>query len=95
MLFAAAIQIAALVYHGRLQQNPVSGPDADIMDGGLIFAIATSGLFPIVFSLVCIARYGSQTWYITILSTCAILLSTITLGYSNHLGAAPSLSQQT
>ena len=53
----------------------------DIFDARSLFNLATTGYIPVVFSLVCITRYGHATWYIIMLSLCSVGLSTATLGY--------------
>ena len=49
---------------------------------GLFFTLATSGYVPIIFSLVCITRFGRSSWYIIGLAPCCFVLSTATLSFS-------------
>ncbi len=94
--FASTIQIAALIlsYDSfSATKGILSGKDAsfrDFVDTSVLIVLATSGLIPIVTTLVCITRYGRQTWYILVLSSITYCLASATLvasfRFAQHYG---------
>ena len=82
--FAGAIQIAAIVF--AIQQNgPSRQFDINLEVSILPFIICTNGYIPIIFTLTCIGCCGRQSWYLTLLALCCLILSTITFMYSYYL----------
>ena len=84
--FASAIQIAALVLSQKsfqgLKSASEDGDFEDFLDTAVMNLLATSGFVPVCLVLVCITRYGRQTWYIIILSSVTFPLATATLASS-------------
>ena len=85
--FAGATQIAALVFSSRqskmllnIQGYLTEAPD--LVDDGFLYPMATCGILPVTFTLALIARYGRQSWYLTLLSLSIFVLSTVTLATS-------------
>ena len=72
--FSAAIQIAAIVF--ALEVIRVT---QEFTSAALLFTIATDSSIPVIFILVVIQRYGQQSWYLVLLSSCCLLLSLATL----------------
>ena len=82
--FAGAVQIAALVYTARhyLLIRWVASPE--LLDAGLLFALATSGFAPTILTLTLITRNGRQSWYLILLSFAVFALSTGMLAASSN-----------
>ena len=77
--FAGAVQIAIIAAFNK----------ADSLDRTSFSLLSMNGLVPIICTLVCISRYGRQSWYMISLSLVMFLLSTTTLSmaYSREVGA--------
>jgi len=70
--FVGAIQIAIIAAHQQ----------AEGLDTIFVSVLAINGLVSIISTLVCITRYGRQSWYMILLSLVMFLLSTATLALS-------------
>lgn len=81
--FAAAIQIAALVFWARdyLLIRWIVSPE--LLDARLLMALATNGFAPTMVTLALISQYGRQSWYLISLSSINFVLSTVMLAASS------------
>ena len=61
----------------------------------LVGSVAISGLLPITFVLLCLHTSKMKSWYIFILSTCAIAVSTVTLYNTSYSNSTPILQPTT
>lgn len=74
--FAAAIQIAAVVFTARdyLLVRQIASPE--VLDVGLLITLATNGFASIILTLALITRYERQSWYLISLSSIIFISST-------------------
>ena len=82
--FSSTIQITGLMLFHDIQFNTAqvwhgAALPPDIFDLSILTVLALSGLVPISLTLVCLTRYGHQTWHLIILSLITMALSTGTL----------------
>ena len=82
--FSSTIQITGLILFHVIQLHTAQARHGaalppDIFDLSVLTVLALSGLVPISLTLVCLTRYGHQTWHLIILSLITMALSTGTL----------------
>ncbi|KAK0508631.1 hypothetical protein JMJ35_008907 [Cladonia borealis] len=82
--FSSTIQITGLMLFQVIRFHTAQAWDRkalppDIFDLSVLTVLALSGLVPISLTLVCLTRYGHQTWHLIILSLITMALSTGTL----------------
>ena len=82
--FSSTIQITGLMLFHVIQFHTAqawhgAALPPDIFDLSVLTVLALSGLVPISLTLVCLTRYGHQTWHLIILSLITMALSTATL----------------
>lgn len=82
--FSSTIQIIGLMLFHVIQFHTAQAWHGkalppDIFDLSVLTVLALSGLVPISLTLVCLTRYGHQTWHLIILSLITMALSTGTL----------------
>lgn len=82
--FAAAIQIAALVFTAQEYELIRWVASPGLLDTGFLFTLATSGFAPTILTLALITRYGRQSWYLIFLSSIVFVLSTGMLAASSN-----------
>ena len=92
--FASTIQIAALVLYRRSQNALIEASERkiasnfayDTRDRAILEVLAYTALLPISLTLCCIARWGRQSWYLTLISSVTIVLGTTTLAAATRYG---------
>ena len=82
--FSSTIQITGLMLFRVIQFHTAQAwhgkaLSPDIFDLSVLTVLALSGLVPISLTLVCLTRYGHQTWHLLIQSLITMALSTGTL----------------
>ena len=88
--FVLAVEIAAqiVISNGLFQATNLQQLYNNY---ALVDSIAISGLLPITFILLCLHTSDMKSWYIFILSTCAIAVSTVTLYNTHYPDSTPKL----
>ena len=83
--FSSTIQITGLILFHEAQKNSaldtktIQSSSQDFFDTSILVVLATSGIIPISLTLVCVSRYGRQSWYLLTLSLITMVLATATL----------------
>ena len=83
--FILAIDIAGLIVVG--QGSLDDGTLQSLNNYSLVGFISTNGVLPVVLILLCLHTVGMHSWYVLVLSTCTIVLSTVTFFMSGILAS--------
>ena len=85
VFFMLAVQVACLIALKRPGSWEATSWQQFWNNIGILFVLAFAGCFPVLLTQLVLARTGGDATYMTVISTCCVIVSTATWSLSKHI----------